>query len=81
MLHSLKRTVNFVFGRMVMMLKKTWVLLPVVKVSVVGMLEFSSYDKYTRLLSINPTRGHFAATPKEYAVTFSTINSIGSVQN
>ncbi len=35
----------------------------------------------TLLLLINPSACHFAATPKEYAVTFSTIKSSGSVQN
>ncbi len=80
-LHNLKRTVNFVFGRMLGMLPKTWVLLTSVSKSVLGLPWFSSYEILTLLLPINRSAWNFAVTPKEYAVTFSTIKSISSVQN
>ncbi len=80
-LHILKRTVNFVFGRMVKMVQKTWVLLSPCSPLIVGLPVFSSYEIINPVPLINPSACHFAATPKEYAVTFSTINSSGSVQN
>ncbi len=80
-LHTLKRTVNFVFGRMVIMVQKTWVLLSFWLCPVSAMPWFSSYEIRSSLLLIDPLACHCAATPREYAVTFSTIKSSGSVQN
>ncbi len=80
-LHTLKRTVNFVFGRKAGMVQKTWVLLCPRIYPVWALPWFSSYEINSSSLRINPLACHFAATPKEYAVTFSTIKSSGSVQN
>ncbi len=66
---------------MVGMVQKMWVLLSRRLHLVVGLPWFSSYEIITLLLLIYPSACHFAATPKEYAVTFSTIKSSGSVQN
>ncbi len=79
--HTLKRTVNFVFGRLVIMVQETWVLLTSRLSPDVALPWFNSYETRTILLLINPSACHFAATPKEYAVTLSTIKSSGSVQN
>ncbi len=79
--HNLKRTLNIVFGRMSAMLQKTWVLLLPCSHSVVGLAWFSSYEIITPTPLINPSACHFAGTSKEYAATFSTIKSSGSVQN
>ncbi len=81
MKHTLNRTVNFVFGRMAGMVQKRWVLLPPWLYPVSALPWFSSYEITNSLLLIDPLACHFAATPKEYAVTFSTIKSSGSVQN
>ncbi len=77
--HTLKRTVNFVFGRMLIMVQKTWVLLSpriYIVVPSFSVYEINSFSSLIDLLT-----GLLAATPKEYAVTFSTIKSGGSVQN
>ncbi len=48
--------------------------------TIVALPWFSSYEIIRSSLLINLLAGHFAATPKEYGVTFSTIKSRGSVQ-